>query len=178
MRVSYQLAGRLAAALFAAATLAACAGGPDADPRAGFSERNVGKTLITYAEGAGTRVIYLGPDRQLHIWSSASPDAQSGGWQYELLPTGGATTPQGAGAINQQIASPTTAWGICLDAPGTGQVPPPPTGGERNCMLLSDYEAQISERASDDIFNLRSGRVPAPMPPGRRLSATDLAALR
>ena len=169
---------RLSVVAGALVALAGCGTVTGPDERAEFAARNEGKTLITYAEPTGTRVVYLAPDGELHLWSSAWPDAQSGSWRYELLATGAATTFQGTGNINQQVASPETAWAICLDAPGTGQVPPPPSGSEKDCTLLAQYDAQISERADDDVFNLSSGRVPAPMPPGRRLSATDLAALR
>lgn len=178
MRRPNQLSKRLTLALLALASVAGCAGTPGPDPRNGFAERNVGKTLVIYPQGAGTQVVYLGEGGDLFLWSADTPNLRQGTWTYELLPTGGTTSYQGAGTINQQVATPETAWGICLDAPGAGQVPPPPDGGDRTCALLGTYEAQVTERAQGDAFGLSSGQAPGAIPPGRQLTAADLAALR
>lgn len=158
--------------------LSACGAATGTDERAEFAARNEGRTLIAHSEALGTQVVYLAPGGKQFTWSAAAPLAQSGAWKYELLATGTTTTYQGTGVINQQVAAPESAWGICVDAPIAAQTPPPPESSDGSCLLLSVYEAQISERIDDDIFDLQSGKVPAPLPPGRRLSSSDLVALR
>ena len=158
--------------------LAACASNLGPDPRDDFSARNSGKTVITYVNHLGTQAVYLAPGGDLHLWSSATKNAQTGDWKYDVLATGAATTYQGAGGINHPVQDLETAWGICFRYIGEdGQVLRRPEGGDWNCALLPDYEALIIDRAEGDIFNLRSGNVPATMPPARRLTGSELEAL-
>lgn len=159
--------------------LAACAGGAvGPDPRDGFTERNVGKTVITYVDGLGTQAVYFAPSGGLHLWSSAADNTQGGDWKYDVLATGQATTYQGAGGINHPVQELETAWGVCFryrDA--NDEILRRPEGGDWNCALLGDYEALIVDRAQGDIFSLQSGKVPAAMPKGERLLGSDLERL-
>ncbi|MEM1300770.1 MAG: hypothetical protein AAGH68_15980 [Pseudomonadota bacterium] len=165
-------------ALLGSLLLAACTVQTGPDPRDGFSERNVGRTVITYVDGLGTQAVYLQPSGGLHLWSSAGDNAQSGDWKYDVLATGAATTYQGAGGINHPVQELETAWGVCFryrDA--NGEILRRPEGGDWNCALLADYEALIIDRAQGDIFSLQSGKVPGPMPKGERLTGSELERL-
>lgn len=166
------------ALIVAAGTLAACTVETGPDPRDTFSERNVGKTVITYVPELGTQAVYIAPQGTFHVWSSAQPPVQTGDWKYEILATGNATTYQGAGGINYPVEELETAWGVCYRyVNAAGEIIRRPEGGDWNCALLPDYEALIIDRANGDIFNLQSGQPPATMPPGRRLTGSELEAL-
>ena len=159
--------------------LAACEQVPvGPDPRDEFSARNVNKTLVTYVNQLGTQAVYLAPNGELYLWTSASSAVQRGSWKYDLLATGAATTYQGAGGINHPVQELDTGWGLCFryrDA--AGNIVRRPEGGDWNCALFADYEALVIDRAEGDIFSLGSGTAPAAMPPGERLTGSELEAL-
>lgn len=157
--------------------LAGCAAAAP-DPRPAFTERNVGRTLVTHVEGRGTQAVYLDPDGELYLWSSASPQVQSGTWRYDLLATGAATTYQGAAGINHPVQELATEWGICFQyRDAAGRILRRPQGGDWNCALLPDYEALVVGRAEGDSFGLSDGVPPAEMPAGRLLGLDALRAL-
>lgn len=155
-----------------------CAGVAAPDPRPGFTERNVGRTLVTHVPERGAQAVYLAHDGGLFLWSSASPQAQRGEWRFDQLATGAATTYQGAAGINHPVQELQTGWGVCFryrDA--SGAVLRRPEGGDWNCALLADYEALVAGRAEGDAFGLADGEPPAAMPPGALLSLDALGAL-
>lgn len=173
-RLSGAMPGRLAVLLL----LAGCGAVAAPDPRPGFAERNVGRTLVTHVPERGTQAVHLAPDGALHLWSSASPQVQRGEWRFDQLATGAATTYQGAAGINHPVQELETDWGLCFryrDA--TGAILRRPEGGDWNCALLADYEALVAERAQGDAFGLADGAPPAAMPPGTLLSLDQLRRL-
>lgn len=165
--------------VIAVGLMAGCTIDTGPDPRDGFTERNIGKTVVTYVDQLGTQAVYLAPGGNVYLWSAASTDVQEGDWKYEVLATGSATTYQGAGGINHPVEELETAWGLCFryrDA--QGNILRRPEGGDWNCALLPDYEDLIIDRAEADIFNLESGKAPGTMPPGRRMTGAELESLR
>ena len=156
--------------------VAGCAIATSPDPREGFTARNVGKTLVTHVEKLGTQAVYMAPDGELFLWSSASPAVQRGKWRYDRLATGVATTYQGAAGINYPVQELETEWGVCFQYhDAAGRILRRAEGGDWNCALLADYEGLVAGRAGGDAFDLSDGTPPAPMPAGALL---DLDALR
>lgn len=158
--------------------LSACAEVSGPDPRDGFTERNVGKTLVTYVDGLGSQVVHMSEGGDLFLWSSAGPGTQRGSWRYDILATGAATTYQGAGGVNHPVQELETAWGICFryqDA--EGNIVRRPNGGDWNCALFSDYEALIVERTPGDAFALSSQPEREALPAERRLSVREISSL-
>lgn len=155
--------------------LAGCGVVQGPDPREGFTERNVGRTLVTHVEGLGTQAVYLEPGGGLWVWSAAGPGVRRGSWRYDLLATGAATTYQGAAGINHPVEELATAWGICLQfRDEAGNVLRRQGGGDWNCALLPDYEALVVARAEGDAFGLADGEPPARMPEGALLGLEEL----
>ena len=148
------------------------------DPRDEFSDRNVGKTLVTYVDGLGSQVVHMAQSGKLYLWSSAGPEVQLGDWRYDILATGNATSYQGAGGINHPVEELETAWGICfryLDK--QGNILRRPSGGDWNCALLQDYEALIIERAAGDPLRLASKGPREPLPSGIPLTMAQIQRL-
>ncbi len=157
---------------------AACAVQTGPDPRDPFTERNIGKTVITYIGDLGTQAVYFEPSGKLYLWSGAQEAVQRGDWKFDILATGASTTYQGAGGINHPVQDLDTEWGICFRyLSADGQILRRREGGDWNCALLRDYEALIIDRGLDDIFQLSDGTAPAVMPIGKRLTGSDLDAL-
>ena len=157
--------------------LAGCAAAAP-DPRPAFTERNIGRTLVTHVPGLGTQAVYLAPAGELLLWSAASPQVQRGTWRLDQLATGSATTYQGAAGINYPVQQLETAWGICFQyRDATGAVLRRPEGGDWNCAVLADYEALVVGRGDGDAFGLTDGAPPAAMPPGALLGLEQLRAL-
>ncbi len=164
--------------LFIPLLAAGCAIASGPDPRAGFTERNVGKTLVTHVEGLGTQAVYMAPDGELFLWSSASPAVQRGNWRFDALATGAATTYQGAAGINYPVQELETEWGVCFQyRDAAGRILRRAEGGDWNCALLADYEGLVAGRAEGDAFGLADGTPPAPMPAGALLGLDELGAL-
>lgn len=163
------------AALSALAACAEIATGPD--PRDGFSERNIGQTVVTHVERMGTQAVYMAPSGDLYVWSGANPEVQRGSWRYDILATGQATTYVGAGGINHPVEELETQWGICFQyRDAAGNILRRREGGDWNCALLTDYEALIVDRAAGDTLGLSRGGARPAMPPGL-LTAAQLARL-
>lgn len=158
--------------------ISSCAEVSAPDPREGFTERNVGKTLVTYVEQLGSQVVHMSDDGRLYLWSSAGPGTQKGSWRYDILATGAATTYQGAGGVNHPVQELETAWGICFRYEDeSGKIVRRPNGGDWNCALFNDYESLIVDRASGDSFDLTRQSTRNPLPAGRKLSVEEIAAL-
>lgn len=158
--------------------VSACAVQTGPDPRDPFTERNVGKTVVTYVNPLGTQAVYLEPSGKLYLWSAAQEPVQTGEWKLDILATGVNTTYQGAGGINHPVQDLETAWGICFRYKAAdGSILRRAEGGDWNCALLPDYEALIIDRGVGDIFKLTDGKAPAIMPPERRMTGSDLDAL-
>ena len=158
--------------------LSACAVATGPDPRDPFRERNVGKTVVTYVNPLGTQAVYLEPSGKLYLWSAAQEPVQQGDWKFDVLATGVSTTYQGAAGINHPVQDLDTSWGICFRYKAAdGTILRRAEGGDWNCALLQDYEALIIDRGLADIFGLADGTAPASMPPGERLTGSELEAL-
>ena len=145
--------------------LSACEAATGPDARDGFSDRNIGNTVVTHVDQLGTQVVHMSNDGKLFLWSSAGPDIQLGDWKFDILATGAATTYQGAGGINHPVQELETAWGICFryrDAAGT--ILRRLNGGDWNCALLQDYEALVVERGPGDMFRLAAAQPREPLP--------------
>ncbi|MEM9061041.1 MAG: hypothetical protein AAGD13_11330 [Pseudomonadota bacterium] len=169
---------RLFMALLILPIVTACGVATGPDPTEPFSERNVGKTVITYVDRLGTQAVFLAPGGSLFLWSAAQEPVQNGDWKFDVLATGVNTTYQGAGGINHPVQDLETAWGICFRyRSADGRIIRRNEGGDWNCALLADYEQLIIDRAAGDIFQLRAGTPPGPMPAGARLTGAELEAL-
>lgn len=154
--------------------LAGCAAGrpePRPDPRPEFSARNVGRTVVTFDDDAGTQAVYLAPDGTLHLWNSAGAGVQRGLWRYQPTVDEAAATYQATAGINYPAEELATGWRLCfrLDAG--------PEDGDWSCTPLNDYEALVVDRADDDVLGLVAGTPPGSMPAKRRMGIAALRAL-
>ena len=150
------------------------------DPRQGFSQRNVGQTLVNYVEGLGTQAVYLAPKGEVLLWTAARPGVQRGDWRFEPLVAGEAATYRGTAGINYPAEELAAAWRICMryrGAPGGALPGKNPPVGDWKCVPLNAYEKLIVERAGGDVLGLLAGAPPGVMPAGRRLSLAALRAL-
>lgn len=158
--------------------LTACTSVSGPDPRDGFSERNIGSTVVTHVGRLGTQAVYFEPSGALYLWSSAKPNTQVGAWKYDLLATGSAATYQGSAGINYSVEELETDWGICFQyKDAAGNILRRREGGDWNCALFADFEALVIDKAPGDVFALAEGRAPAAMPPDARLPISALRGL-
>ncbi len=157
--------------------LAGCTGGQDPAVEA-FTERSVGKTLVTYVEGYGTQVVFLSPDGELRLWHAGKDAIQAGRWKYDVLATGAATSYVGTAGINHPVEELETTPGLCFKyLDGAGNVIRRLNGGDWNCASFPDYEALVTERAEGDFFRLMGGNSPGLMPAEQKLSIAELSTL-